>query len=111
MVDPTPPTCGLKNRAATDDKLTCALSPRISVSVPVTAKPGIFELCHSIGKVIGVAPSTLKSYALCVYFQMYSPLSTKCLPSACCRPACASLRKPGLNGAGAQLPIVEKMAL
>src|SRR5579875_414642 len=110
MVDPTPPTCGLKNRAATDDKLTCALSPRISVSVPVTAKPGIFELCHSIGKVIGVAPSTLKSYALCVYFQMYSPDSTNRFPMPCCKPACASFRKPGLNGAGKHGPTVEKIA-
>ena len=33
-------------------------------------KPGIFELCQSIGNVIGVLPSTLKSNALCVYFQM-----------------------------------------
>ena len=26
------------------------------------AYPGIFELCHSMGKVIGVLPKTLKSY-------------------------------------------------
>ena len=45
--------------------------------LPRMAYPGIFELFHSMGKVIGVSPSTLKSYALCVYFQMYSPSSTK----------------------------------
>ena len=36
------------------------------------------------GKVIGVLPSTLKSKALCVYFQMYSPSITKYFPNACC---------------------------
>ncbi len=46
-------------------------------------KPGIFELCQSMGKVMGVLPSTLKSKALCVYFQMYSPLTTSLLPKAC----------------------------
>ena len=48
-----------------------------------------------MGKVMGVLPSTLKSKALCVYFQMYSPLTTKYLPKACWRPAWNSLRKPG----------------
>jgi len=41
---------------------------------------GIFELCQSIGKVMGVLPRMLKSKALCVYFQMYSPLTTTFLP-------------------------------
>ena len=36
---------------------------------------------------MGVLPSTLKSKALWVYFQMYSPLTTTCLPKACCKPA------------------------
>ena len=45
-----------------------------------------------MGKVIGVLPRTLKSYALCVYFQMYSPSTTKYFPNACCRPAWNSLR-------------------
>src|SRR5664279_638942 len=63
-----------------------------------SANPGILELCHSIGKVIGVLPSTLKSYALWVYFQMYSPSITRNFPMACCRPAWNSLRKPGANG-------------
>ena len=48
-----------------------------------------------MGKVIGVLPSTLKSNALCVYFQIYSPLTTTLLPKACCKPAWNSLRKPG----------------
>src|SRR5580700_4928536 len=61
------------------------------------AYPGIFELCHSIGNVIGVLPSTLKSYPLWVYFQMYSPLNTRKRPKACCRPAWNSLRKPGFK--------------
>ena len=30
----------------------------------------VIELCQSIGNVIGVLPSVLKSKALCVYFQM-----------------------------------------
>src|SRR5665213_101464 len=77
-VAPTPPTCGLKNRAATEDIVTRAEKPFTGVSVPLIANPGIFELCHSIGNVIGVAPSTLKSYPLCVYFQIYSAFSTKC---------------------------------
>ncbi len=34
------------------------------------AKPGILELCQSMGKVMGVLPRTLKSKALWVYFQM-----------------------------------------
>ncbi len=48
-----------------------------------------------MGKVMGVLPSTLKSKALWVYFQMYSPLTTTFLPKACCRLAWNSLRKPG----------------
>ena len=45
-----------------------------------TAYPGIFELCHSMGKVIGVLPSTLKSKPLCVYFQIHSPEMTRYFP-------------------------------
>jgi hypothetical protein len=48
-----------------------------------------------MGKVIGVLPSTLKSKALWVYFQMYSPLTTAYLPKACWKPAWNSLRNPG----------------
>src|ERR1700745_2847501 len=62
------------------------------------AYPGIFELCQEIGKKIGVAPKILKSYALCVYFQMYSASTTKYLPKACWNPAWNSLRKPGVIG-------------
>src|ERR1035438_9389549 len=50
-----------------------------------------------MGKVMGVLPRMLKSKALCVYFQMYSPLTTTFLPKACCRLAWNSLRKPGLS--------------
>src|ERR1700722_16965469 len=64
-------------------------------TLALSAKPGIFELCQSMGKVMGVLPSTLKSKALWVYFQMYSPLTTACLPKACCTLAWNSLRKPG----------------
>ena len=60
-VAPAPPTCGGKNRAATDDITAYALSPWIGVRFARSANPGIFELCHSIGNVIGVFPSTLKS--------------------------------------------------
>src|SRR5580698_8823385 len=51
-----------------------------------------------MGYVIGVLPSTLKSYARCVYFQMYSPSTTRYFPKACCRPAWNSLRQPGPSG-------------
>src|ERR1700758_3134924 len=64
-------------------------------TLALSAKPGIFELCQSIGNVIGVLPSTLKSKELCVYFQMYSPPTTAYLPKACWNPAWNSLRNPG----------------
>src|SRR5262249_51993145 len=96
--EPAPPICGVKNRAATLDITTYAVNPCRFVRFVRAVKPGILELCHSIGKVIGVLPSTLKSYPLCVYFQMYSPSKTMCLPNACCNPAWNSLRKPGLRG-------------
>src|SRR5271155_1459637 len=67
-------------------------------TVARAAYPGIFDLSHSIGNVMGVSPSTLKSYALCVYFQMYSPSITRNRPNACWRPAWNSLRNPELNG-------------
>src|ERR1700733_5142621 len=66
------------------------------------AYPGIFELCHSIGNVIGVLPRTLKSYPLCVYFVIHSPEKTRYFPKACSRPAWNSLRKAGLNGVSAE---------
>src|SRR6202012_4947986 len=88
-------TCGGKKRAATEDMTTKAERPsQVGISAR-SANPGILELCQSMGKVIGVLPSTLKSKALCVYFQMYSPLTTACLPNACCTFAWNSLRKPG----------------
>src|ERR1035437_10552504 len=61
------------------------------------AYPGIFELCQSMGKKMGVLPRTPKSKALWVYFQMYSPLNTAHLPKACCNPAGNSLRNPGCS--------------
>src|SRR5271170_1176140 len=60
-VAPAPPICGWKKRAATLEKTTSAEKPWISGTLTRPAYPGIFELCHSIGKVIGVFPSTLKS--------------------------------------------------
>jgi hypothetical protein len=51
---------------------------------------------------MGVLPKTLKSKASCVYFQMYSPSTTRYLPKACCRPTWNSLRWPGVDdGVGA----------
>src|SRR5277367_1901908 len=94
-VAPAPATWGGKNRAATDDITTNADKLWKFGTSARNAKPGIFELCQSIGKVIGVLPSTLKSKALCVYFQMYSPLKTAYRPKACWKPAWNSLRKPG----------------
>src|SRR5271165_499356 len=96
-VAPAPATCGRKNRAATLDITTSALKPWLTGMLARRANPGIFELCHSMGNVIGVLPSTLKSYPLCVYFQMYSPSNTRNRPKACCKPAWNSLRKPGFN--------------
>src|ERR1700743_2731344 len=94
-VAPAPATCGGKNRAATED-ITTNIDRLWKLGTSArSAKPGIFELCQSIGKEIGVLPSTLKSNALCVYFQIYSPLNTTFFPKACCRPAWNSLRKPG----------------
>src|ERR1700752_4238209 len=94
-VAPAPALCGGKKRAATEDMTTNAVKlGKLGMSARI-AKPGILELCQSMGKVMGVLPRTLKSKALCVYFQMYSPLMTAFLPKACWKPAWNSLRKPG----------------
>ena len=61
---------GVKKRAATLESVTKAVKPCVSGIFRPSAKPGIFEFFHSIGNVTGVAPSTLKSYPLWVYFQM-----------------------------------------
>ena len=58
---PAPPICGVKKRAATLEKTIRAETPWKSGTLTRPANPGIFELCHSIGNVIGVLPSTLKS--------------------------------------------------
>src|SRR6185312_10791028 len=84
---PAPPIWGVKKRAATLEKTIRAETPWKSGTLTRPANPGILELCHSIGNVIGVLPSTLKSYALWVYFQIYSPENTTYFPNACCRPA------------------------
>src|SRR5580704_11207170 len=89
-----PATCGRKKRAATPDIDTNAESPWNSGMLTRIAYPGILELLHSIGNVMGVAPTTPKSYPLCVYFQMYSASITRYFPMACCRPAWNSLRWP-----------------
>src|ERR1035437_4253927 len=69
-VAPAPATCGGKKRAATDDITTNADRPWNWGTSTRRSKPGILELCQSMGKVMGVLPSTEKSNALCVYFQM-----------------------------------------
>src|SRR5271156_3775005 len=96
-VAPAPATWGGKNLAETDDATTNALKLWKLGTSARSASPGTFELCQSIGKVMGVLPRTLKSNALCVYFQMYSPLNTTFFPKACCRPAWNSLRNPGCS--------------
>ena len=93
-----PLTCGSKKRAATLDITTYAVKPCVFGTLARSAYPGIFDLAHSMGNVIGELPSTLKSKALCVYFQMYSPSTTRYLLKACSRPAWNSLRVPGLSG-------------
>ena len=82
-VAPAPPTCGVKNRAATLENTIRAENPWKFGTLKRPANPGIFERSHSIGRVIGVAPRTLKSYALCVYFQIYSPEKAAYFPKAC----------------------------
>src|SRR5215831_1262857 len=97
-VAPAPPSCGVKNLAATLEKTVCAENPWKLGTLIRPAKPGIFDRSHSTGKAIGELPRTLKSKALWVYFQMYSPEKTRYLPTACSRPAWNSLRPPGLRG-------------
>jgi hypothetical protein len=95
---PAPLTCGRKNRADTVEKTMSAENPCKFGMLTRPANPGILDLSQAIGKKIGVFPRTLKSYALWVYFQMYSPENTRYFPSACCNPAWNSLRQPGLKG-------------
>src|SRR5438046_7729352 len=97
---PAPPIWGVKKRAATLEKTMSAEKPCKFGTLTRPANPGILELCHSIGKKIGVFPKMLKSYPLCVYFQMYSPENTRYRPNACWIPAWNSLRQPGVNAAG-----------
>src|SRR5579884_2710520 len=84
---PAPPSCGVKKRDCTLEKTNSAVKPWKFGTLTRPAKPGILELCHSMGKVSGVLPKTPKSYALCVYFQTYSPEKTRYFPNACSRPA------------------------
>src|ERR1019366_7209962 len=60
-VAPAPPIWGWKKRAATLEKTISAEKPWMSGTLTRPAYPGILELCHSMGNVIGVLPSTLKS--------------------------------------------------
>src|SRR5437868_2777904 len=97
-VAPAPLTCGRKKRAETVEKTICAENPCRFGTLTRPANPGILDLSHAIGKKIGVFPRMLKSYALWVYFPMYSPENTRYFPTACCNPAWNSLRQPGLKG-------------
>src|SRR5581483_2268136 len=97
-VAPAPLTWGRKKRAETVENTISAEKPCRFGTLTRPAKPGILDLSHAIGKKIGVFPRMLKSYALWVYFQMYSPEKTTYLPNACCNPAWNSLRQPGLKG-------------
>src|ERR1039458_3395236 len=82
-VAPMPLTCGSKKRAATLDITTYAVKPCVVGTLARRANPGIFDLFHSIGKVMGELPRILKSKARWVYFQMYSPSTTRYFPNAC----------------------------
>ena len=53
-VEPIPLTCGVKKRAATDEKTIWAVKLWMGGTSRRPSKPGILELCHSIGNVIGV---------------------------------------------------------
>ena len=53
---PMPLTCGPKKRAATLDMTMKAVKPWKFGMLARIAYPGIFELAHSMGKVIGVLP-------------------------------------------------------
>src|ERR1700739_4831043 len=97
-VAPAPPSWGWKNREATLENTINAEKPWKLGTLTRPAYPGILELCHSMGNVIGVEPRMLKSYPLWVYFQMYSPEKTRYLPKACWKPAWNSFRQPGRNG-------------
>src|SRR4051812_47108667 len=97
-VAPAPLTCGRKNRAATVEKTRSAEKPCRFGTLTRPANPGILDLSHAMGKKIGVFPRTLKSYALWVYFQMYSPENKTYFPKPCCNPAWNSFRHPGPSG-------------
>ena len=60
-VAPAPAICGVKNRAATLEKTMNAVKPWKFARLTRPATPGIFDLSHSIGKVMGVLPRMLKS--------------------------------------------------
>src|SRR5437667_2088333 len=97
-VAPAPLSWGWKNRAATLEKTISAENPWKFGTLTRPANPGILDRSHATGKKMGVFPRMLKSYPLCVYFQMYSPEKTTYFPNACCNPAWNSLRQPGLTG-------------
>jgi hypothetical protein len=86
-VAPAPLTWGRKKRDETVEKTMSAEKPCRLGTLTRPANPGIFDVSQAMGKKMGVLPSMLKSYALWVYFQMYSPENTTYLPKACCNPA------------------------
>ena len=58
---PCPPNWGSKKREATLEKTMSAEKPWKFGTLTRPAYPGILELCHSMGNVIGVLPRMLKS--------------------------------------------------
>ena len=67
---PRPLVCGVKKRAATEEKTICAVKLWTGGMSRRPSKPGTLELYQPMGNVMGVAPRTEKSKALCVYFHV-----------------------------------------
>ena len=61
-----------------------------------------------MGKVMGVLPRTLKSKALWVYFQMYSPLTTDMLAERLLKAGMELVAEAGLQGSGDARRAVEQ---
>src|ERR1700722_18871552 len=80
-VEPVPPIRRWKKHADTLEKTISAEKPCTSGTLTRPAYPGILELCHSIGNVIGVFPSTLKSSPFAVYLVIYSPETPRYFPN------------------------------
>ncbi len=70
-VAPAPAVCGGKKRAFTEDIRTNAEKPWVAGTSVRSVNPVIFELCQSMGKVMGVLPNHALTSAfehLCVVF-------------------------------------------